>query len=191
MIANKIKLGNNTTLDLVYKVKEKILDYSLSIYWKVILGKLGKGSYVKRGVKIVGNPKRVFVGDNFKIWHRCFLGVGSGEIKLGSSGHLGVDVYINASAGKITIGDYVSIAPKTQIYSYSDDVEIGKKIGEAHKIGDVVIKDNVLIGAGAIILPGITIAEGAIVGAGAVVTKDVPPFAIVGGIPAREIRKRD
>ena len=50
------------------------------------------------------------------------------------------------------------------------------------------IGDDVWIGAGAIILPGVTIGEGAVVGAGAVVTKDIPPFAIVVGNPAKIIR---
>jgi acetyltransferase-like isoleucine patch superfamily enzyme len=53
-----------------------------------------------------------------------------------------------------------------------------------------VIGNRVWIGYGAIILPGLTIGEGAVVGAGAVVTKDVEPFAIVGGNPARKIGER-
>jgi acetyltransferase-like isoleucine patch superfamily enzyme len=54
-----------------------------------------------------------------------------------------------------------------------------------------VIEDDVWVGAGAVILPGVTIGRGAIVGAGAVVTRDVPPFAIVAGVPARFLAWRE
>ena len=54
----------------------------------------------------------------------------------------------------------------------------------------IVVGDDVWLGYGAIILPGVTIGDGAIIGAGTVVTKDVPPYAIVGGNPAKVIRFR-
>lgn len=182
--------GNYSLFDILSKAKERMLDYLFLPYWKIRLGKIGKGSRIKRGVKIQGSAKRIKLGKNFKIWHRCFLAVGTGSINLGSNGHLGVDVYINASQGNVNIGDYVAIAPKTQIYSYSDYYNKDKKIGEVHKVSDVNIKDNVLIGSGSIILPGVTINEGAIVGAGAVVTKDVPAYTIFGGVPAKKIGDR-
>lgn len=56
--------------------------------------------------------------------------------------------------------------------------------------GDTVIGDGVWIGMRAMILPGVTIGEGAVIAVGSVVTKDVPPYTLVGGNPAREIKKR-
>lgn len=56
--------------------------------------------------------------------------------------------------------------------------------------GNIIIGNDVWIGYGAVILSGVTVGDGAIIGARAVVTKDVPPYTIVGGVPARQIRKR-
>lgn len=179
-----------TFFDLTAKIKEKIRDLILLPYWKLKLDRVGKKSFIKSSVKIIGNGKRIRIGNNFKIWHRCFITVGKGTIRFGDNGHLGVGVYINATKGNIEIGNHVAIAPGTQIYSYSDDYAIGRKIGEIHKTGDVIIKNNVLIGAGSIILPGVTINNGAIIAAGAVVNKDVSENSIVGGVPAKEIKKR-
>jgi len=172
-------------------MKERILDKLFLPYWKLRLGKIGKKSTVKRGVKVIGDAKRIAIGHNFKIWHRCFIAVGEGEITFGNDGHLGVDVYVNASKGSIMVGNNVAIAPKCQIYSYSDYYAIGSKVGEINKIGNVIIEDNVLVGSGVIILPGVTISEGSIIAAGSVVTKDILSFEIVGGIPAKKIRNRE
>ena len=56
--------------------------------------------------------------------------------------------------------------------------------------GDIIVENDVWIGYEAVILAGVTIGDGAIIGARAVVTKDVPPYTIVGGVPAKQIRKR-
>lgn len=184
------KINSHSLNDTMSKIKEKLFDYLILPYWKFRLCRIGKKSRIKRGVVVIGNGKRITIGNNFKIWHRCFIAVGTGKINFGNNGHLGVDVYINASRGNINIGDYVAIAPKTQIYSYSVDYAPEKLIGEVHKVGDVNIGNNILIGSGVIILPGITINDGAIIAAGSVVTKNVPKNTIVAGIPAKRIKMR-
>lgn len=104
---------------------------------------------------------------------------------------------------RLVIGDYVSIAPDVHIllggnhqtrtlftYPIRSRVIGGHCAEDARTRGTVTIGDEVWIGYGATILSGVTVGRGAIVAAKAVVTRDVPPFAVVGGNPARIIRYR-
>ena len=103
------------------------------------------------------------------------------------------DVYLDSKGGSISLGDRVVISKNVSILTHDfsfdrfyetvngvSDFEIVRK-------ADVCIGDNVFIGLGAVILPGISIGPGSIIGAGAVVTKDVGALQIVGGNPARLI----
>ena len=118
----------------------------------------------------------------------------------GSYGELNVVDFGNEH--KLIIKNYVSIAQQVTFIldagHYTDRIstypfkvkslKIQKQ--EAFGKGDIVIDDDVWIGYGAIIMSGVTIGQGAVIAAGAVVTKDVEPYAIVGGVPAKLIKKR-
>lgn len=102
---------------------------------------------------------------------------------------------------KLRIGNYCSIAPDVTfilsadhnyhyISTYPFKVKCLGEKAEANSKGDIIIDDDVWIGYRAIILSGVHIGQGAVIAAGAVVTKDVPPYAIVGGNPARVIKYR-
>lgn len=95
-----------------------------------------------------------------------------------------------AAAGRITIGDDVRIAPFVQILGGNHDISapeepIGPVIPEP-----IVIGDRVWVGGRVVITAGVTVGHNAVLGAGAVVTKNVPPYAIVGGVPAKVLRMR-
>lgn len=84
---------------------------------------------------------------------------------------------------RVMIGSHTAITSVT--HDYLADVMYGTVVTKR-----VIINDDVWIGAHAVILPGVSIGEGAVVGAGCIVSKDVPPYAVVTGIPGRVIRFR-
>lgn len=112
------------------------------------------------------------------------------EIEIGDDSSLGIDCMIpyDLKVGKdVMMGPYVTIVGENHNFARRD---IPMRLQGYQKFPPVRIEDDVWIGACAIILPGITIGRGAIIAAGAVVTKDVPPYAICGGNPARVIKFR-
>ena len=126
-------------------------------------------------------------GLNIRVKHNAEI---SPYCEVGNNSELGTRCLIQ---GNVKIGNNVIMGPDIKIYSrnheYSDlSVPIqsqGKKIGSVH------IEDGVWIGANVIILPNIVVGRNSILAAGAVVTKDVPPFAIMGGNPAKVIKYRN
>lgn len=107
--------------------------------------------------------------DKLIIGKFCSIGDGVKFIMAGNQGHR---------------YDWVSTFP----FFYNDKIEGGKDAFK--RSGNTVIGNDVWIGASATIMPGLTIGDGAVIATGAVVTKDVPPYTIVGGNPAKEIKKR-
>lgn len=125
------------------------------------------------------------IGDNSTIT-TPFAGAAFDKIKIGNN------VFINNNClamarGGITIEDDVMIAGNVQLLSNNHD-EYERQILTCEEI---IIRKGAWIGAGATILPGVTIGKYAIVGAGAIVTKDVPDYAVVVGIPAKVVKTLD
>lgn len=141
-------------------------------------------------------------------FRRFFYRIGGMRIGKGSAIHMGAVFYnaTNISIGKdtiigenavldgrakLTIGDHVDFASEVMVYNSEHDInEVDFAKAEKVELGPVIIGDYVFVGPRAIILPGVKIGKGAVVGAGAVVTKDVEEMSIVGGVPAKEIGKR-
>jgi maltose O-acetyltransferase len=126
---------------------------------------IGRGSTIHMGARFF-LPYKIYIGEDTLVGDHAFL---DGRAKL-------------------TIGSHVDIASQVMIYNSEHDLtdETNKAREEA-----VTIEDYCFIGPRVIILPGVTIGKGAVVAAGAVVTKDVAEKTIVGGVPAREIGKRE
>lgn len=123
------------------------------------------------------------------------------NVTVGKHTYGGIDALIFDEKTKLKIGNYCSIAPEVvflvscehcmkNISTYPFKVKIIGEEKEATSKGDIIVKDDVWIGHRAIVMSGVTIGQGAVVAAGAIVTKDVPPYAIVAGNPAKIIKYR-
>ena len=113
----------------------------------------------------------------------------SSNVSIGDNSSLGDNSYIN---GSLIIGNDVMIAANCAFIARNHeyartDIPMNKQ-GNKEKV--IVIEDDVWIGYGSIIMPGVKIGKGSIIAAGSVVTKDVDPYYIVGGVPAKIIKKR-
>lgn len=171
--------GEAFKLKLLPRIDSYLLDFGLMLLnlftyiplhfvrnfiWKLSGMKIGCCSTLHTGVRVF-DPRGITVGEGTIIGYGSFID----------------------GRDKVSIGNHTDIASEVMIYSQEHD--INDKDFIAHG-SPVVIGDYVFIGPRAIIMPGVTIAEGAIIAAGAVVTKDVEPYAVVGGVPAKLISMR-
>lgn len=122
------------------------------------------------------------------------------EVGKGTYGELDVRHFGNPDE-RVQIGSYCSIGPECvfmtggehphdRISTYPFHMKLGLCENESVTRGPIVLEDDVWLGFRSIVMSGVTIGKGAVVAAGAVVTKDVPPYAIVGGVPAKVIKYR-
>lgn len=139
------------------------------MFWNLFLRKSGKYLCCSSGV-IIASPQNVQMGNNVFINKNTAIHGGGG----------------------VTIGNCVLIASNCQILSIDHTYTDWKLpiILQRVKVGKIEIGDGCWIGANVIILPNISIGKGAIIAANAVVTKNVEPFSIVGGVPAKLIKYR-
>ena len=154
-------------------------------------GKIGENVIFENGV-LVFHPENISIGNTVYIGHNTILkGYHKNEMIIGDYTWIGQTCFLH-SAGGIEIGEAVGIGPMVKILtSVHKEQELSKPILFCDlKFGKVVIEDGCDIGIGSVILPGVVIGEGSVVGAGSVVTKNVEPYAIVAGVPAKVLRKR-
>jgi len=189
---------------IFYKILNRIavlFDKFNSLFSKYRFKACGYGFFLKGPSNILGG-EFIYIGDNFSCFSRLRLEAYSRfgdqkfspKIIIGNNVSLNFDCHI-ACIDNIVIEDNVLVASKVYISDHFhgknsiDEISIppGKRM--LYSKGPVIIRDSVWIGEGACILSGVEIGRCSIIGANSVVTKSIPPNSIVGGVPARVIKK--
>jgi galactoside O-acetyltransferase len=161
--------------------------------------RLGRRTVISEGVILDGrSPGRneaIVLGDDVVLSNNVMLSVKDGALRIGDHVGIGAQTIIHSAADcPVTVGSDVAIGPRCYIVAGGNyrtgrrDLPMWQQGIEPD--GGCAIRDNVWIGAGAIILGGVTVGRGSIVGAGSIVTRDVPEDTICAGNPARPIRPR-
>lgn len=158
--------------------------------------RLGNGVYLDQGSYLHACPGGIEIGEDTIVMHGAVLHVYNfrdlpkAGIKIGRNSLVGEYSVIRGQGG-VEIGNRVYTSPFTQIIAVNHVFDDPDRpfVDQGITAEGIVIEDDVWLGAGAVITDGVRIGKGAIVAAGAVVTKDVPAHTVVGGVPARQIRK--
>jgi len=189
-------------------IKKIIVKYMIKLYMnKTIMhlknSKIGKNTLVGDGVVIGKNVKigrgailrKITIGNHSVIesFVKC-VGTEKGCIFIGSNSYIGVSNILDNSAN-IKIGDFVQIAgPSTALWTHSgakmcmNSIPLDKANEKYRPVAPIIIEDNVYIGGNCTIYPGIRIGHHSIVAPNSAVTKDIPPYSMFGGVPAKFIK---
>ena len=163
--------GTYSFVENLVRIVLELLPHPLR-YWifKCVLARFGKGSMIDYQTYF-RYPWKISIGDDVSINRGC-------------------EFYGSMLAGNahITIGNQCALGPRVRVLSATHDY---RRIDLPDTAASVTIGNHVWIGAGATVLPGVSIGDGAVVAAGSVVTRNVAPFSIVAGNPARFLKIRE
>jgi acetyltransferase-like isoleucine patch superfamily enzyme len=166
MKANLLKILKNTNTKLI-----KIRGGIVTSYWR-------------KRFKSVGHTSMIYPGSVF---------ADAKDITLGHHVFVNSGAHFYTSGSTIEIGNYVLIGPNCSLIAANRDYSDWSRpmyFGSEYIKKPIKIEDDVWLGERVIVTGGVTISRGAVVAAGSVVTKDVPPYAIVGGVPAKVLKFR-
>lgn len=161
----------------------------------------GLARYLPNYPFLIGKKFRGFLGKymfnncgkNIDVEKKAYFGLGY-DLEIGTNSGIGINakIYGIGGGGKVSIGKNVMMASDVTILTLNHNYDNKNKPmrEQGVKFLDVVIDDDVWIGYGVTILPGVKIGKGSVIGAGAVVTRNIMPYTVVGGVPARVIKER-
>ncbi len=154
---------------------------------------LGENVLISRKVSIYGSEK-IAIGNNERIDDFCIL---RGKIIIGNYVHIAAYVGVFAPNSGVVFEDFSGISSRCAIYAQSDDYSgyalTNPTVSMEYRnilAGKVVVGKHVVIGTGTTVLPGVTIAEGASVGSMSLVNKNLDPWGIYAGVPAKYLKAR-
>ena len=212
--SNVSKFVLQGTIFLLFKQFPTILGtYIRPLLYKLLFKNIGKGCLIESNVRLeipsgICMNNRVFIGENCRISvggiqgkilldddafiaHGCTLIAQGGHITLGKHVHISRNTYING-VGDVEIGNDTMLGPNIVLISGDhvfDDINIPIRLQGGTK-AKITIAENVWLGANVCVMAGVSIGKGSVIGAGSVVTKNIPPYSIAGGVPAKVIRDR-
>lgn len=149
----------------------------------------GRHAIIHHSVRMDTPPYRKFwLGDYSVVESFACINNAVGDVIIGNHTRIGLH---NTIIGPVTIGSHVNLAQGITITALNHNFDDSEKRIDQQGIStkEVVLEDDIWVGANAVILPGVTIGKHAVVAAGAIVTKDVPPHSLVAGVPAKVIRR--
>lgn len=166
--------------------KSKILFvlYKMTAQWLPISR---RSSLAKKMRGFFGKRIATKFGENVNIERNAVF---TPELEIGNNSGIGINCEVY---GSVVIGDNVMMGPEVVIYTSGhrfDRIDIAMVEQGRSDVKQVKIGNDVWIGRRVMIMPGVTIGDGCVIGAGAVVTKDIPPYSVVGGVPAKIIKSR-
>ena len=149
----------------------------------------GRHAIIHHSVRMDTPPYRKFwLGDYSVVESFACINNAVGDVIIGNHTRIGLH---NTIIGPVIIGSHVNLAQGITITALNHNFNDSEKRIDQQGIStkEVVLEDDIWVGANAVILPGVTIGKHAVVAAGAIVTKDVPPHSLVAGVPAKVIRQ--
>ena len=157
------------------------------VCWRPLFASCGAVRF-GTGLTLAG-CRNMRLGGGVRLGRGCFVTASDGHLELAENVAVSPCVHLGADGGRIEIGAHTAIGPGTVIRAANHRFERQDMpiMRQGHQAGEIIIESDVWIGANCVITPDVRIGQGAVVGAGAVVTRNVAPFAIVGGVPARVI----
>jgi galactoside O-acetyltransferase len=162
-----------------------------------MLASVGDNVNIHRSV-LMFSPHLIHVGSNVRIDCFSLLSAGQEGIYIGDHIHIAAGVYLFGAGGRIVLESFSGLSSRVAVYTASDDYTEGyltnptvpMKFRKVHR-GDVVLGRHAIVGAGSILLPGVTLGLAASVGALTLVHKPVADFAVVAGFPFKRLGERN